>query len=70
MFVTWGQGVILLTIDPGLIYPAAAVFKNGLLVAASRVKIPGTSKLAIAARCDAIAIHVVQWYKDNAVVRR
>jgi hypothetical protein len=46
----------LLALDPGLRYPAVAVFKNGVLVHASRVKVPGTShKLAMGPRCMNVA---------------
>lgn len=43
---------VLLAVDPGLRYPAVAIFKDGILVHASRVKIPGTNhKLPIGQRC-------------------
>ena len=46
----------LIALDPGLRYPAVAVFKDGVLVHASRVKIPGTShKLAMGPRCMNVA---------------
>lgn len=46
----------LLTLDPGLRYPAVAIFKNGVLAHASRVKIPGTShKLEMGMRCLNVA---------------
>ncbi len=46
----------LLTLDPGLRYPAVAVFTDGVLVHASRVKVPGTShKLEMGMRCLNVA---------------
>lgn len=46
----------LLTVDPGLRYPAVAIFKDGVLAHASRVKIPGTShKLEMGMRCLNVA---------------
>lgn len=52
----------LLAIDPGLRYPAAALFRDGVLVAASRVKIPGTChKLERGQRCLEVAKLVRAW---------
>jgi hypothetical protein len=47
---------VLLALDPGLRYPAVAIFNDGVLVHASRVKIPGTShKLERGMRCLNVA---------------
>lgn len=46
----------LIALDPGLRYPAVAIFKDSVLVHASRVKIPGTShKLEMGMRCLNVA---------------
>lgn len=52
----------LLAVDPGLRYPAAAWFVNGVLQKASRVKIkkPDTSE-PIAKRCRDIALEIAYW---------
>lgn len=54
---------ILLALDPGLRYPAGAVFAYGKLVAAARVPIPTKlSRLDEGARIRAIADLVIAWY--------
>lgn len=54
--------MILLAIDPGLRYPAAAVFKDGILLAASRVKVPGANhKLPVGQRCLEVARLIRAW---------
>lgn len=55
----------LLAVDPGLLYPAAALFIDGELQAASRVKVPkDVSKLPVAERCRTIAFLIRDWYRD------
>lgn len=52
----------LLAVDPGLRYPAAAVFQGGVLVKASRVKLKGiNTKTPILERCRVIALSIVDW---------
>lgn len=52
----------LLAVDPGLRYPAAAVFSNGVLIAASRVKVPGTNhKLELGQRVLNVANLIRNW---------
>lgn len=55
--------MILLAVDPGLLHPAAAVFENGELKKASRVKIPKgiTTKTPMGVRCKAIALAIAEW---------
>lgn len=55
--------MILLAVDPGLLHPAAAVFEDGELKKASRVKIPKgiNTKTPIGARCKAISFAVAEW---------
>ncbi len=58
----------LLAIDPGLRYPAAALFKDGLLVAASRVKVPAaTHKLGIGQRCLTVAQLIRAWVHGHGL---
>lgn len=54
---------ILLAVDPGLLHPAAALFDNGELQKASRVKIPKgiTTKTPILERCQAIALAILDY---------
>lgn len=62
---------LLLAVDPGLIHPAAALFHCGVLVGASRVRVPGKlSKLAVADRCAEIGDLIVEWALDAASVAR
>ncbi len=54
----------LVALDPGLIHPAAALFRDGLLVAASRVRVP--SRLAkdvrdVGERSRQVAALVCEW---------
>lgn len=52
----------LLAVDPGVRYPAAAVFHYGQLVAASRVPVPGAyAKLDRGERCRQIAKLIAAW---------
>lgn len=53
----------LLAVDPGLRYPAGALFVGGELVKASRVKIPKgiTPKTPVLERCRAIALAITDW---------
>lgn len=61
-FLLQDEPVNLLAIDPGLRYPAAALFQDGILVAASRVKIPGTChKLERGQRCLEVARLIRAW---------
>jgi hypothetical protein len=49
--------VITLAIDPGLLKPAWALFKDDVLVRAQRTKVPGAySKLPVGERCRQVAI--------------
>lgn len=54
---------VLLAVDPGLRYPAAALFKDGLLVKASRIPIPKniTTKTPVLERCRGICFAVVDY---------
>ncbi len=55
----------LLAVDPGLLHPAAAIFRNGILEAASRVKVPASvKKLPVAERCRTIAQLIRDWYEE------
>ena len=52
----------LLAVDPGLRNPAAALFENGVLQRASRVKIPTkTHALPLGERCIAVAELICAW---------
>ncbi len=58
----------ILAVDPGLNNPAAAIFRFGKLVAASRVKLPAAwKKLDVAERCRLIAGRVHEWASANGV---
>ena len=47
--------IVLLAVDPGLIHPAAALFRDGVLLGASRVRVPrDLAKLEVADRCATI----------------
>lgn len=48
----------LLAVDPGLRYPAAALFRDGLLVKASRIQIPNVKHLPVIERCRAICFAI------------
>ena len=53
----------LLAVDPGLLHPAAAAFRNGELVAASRVKVPGRlASLDRGERVRQIVDLIAAWY--------
>lgn len=55
------------TVDPGVRYPAAAVWNRGTLVAASRVKLPGAlAKLGRTERCRQIGKLVADWIRSIA----
>lgn len=57
---------VLLVVDPGVRYPAAAVFVNGTLVAASRVKLKSAwSKLGRSERCLTVGRAICDWFRDN-----
>ena len=52
----------LLAVDPGMRFPAAAVFLNGRLTDASRVKVPGAlAKLPVGERCRQVVTLVCAW---------
>ena|SRR5688500_1924883 len=51
----------LLACDPGLRYPAAAWFTDGVLVKASRVKIKVDTSEQIAKRCRDIGLAIADW---------
>jgi hypothetical protein len=56
----------LLAADPGLRYPAAALFVDGILVAASRVKVPGAlHKLEVGQRCLEVAKLIYDWARKD-----
>lgn len=56
---------LLLAVDPGLRYPAAAVFKDGILVGSSRVKLPTSiAKLGVVDRTAEIADLILDWALD------
>ena len=58
----------LLAIDPGLRNPAYALFRDGVLVRASRVKIPGTThSLALGPRMVEVAMLIKQAVGLDAV---
>ncbi len=54
---------ILLSIDPGLLNPAAAVFVDGILKKASRVKVPKgiNTKTPAGVRCRSIALALAEY---------
>ena len=54
----------VLAIDPGLANPAAALFVDGALIAASRVKASTNTKQDIGMRGIIIANAIVHWYAD------
>ncbi len=63
-----GEPLNLLAIDPGLRYPAAAISKDGILVAASRVKIPGKYKdLERGQRCLCVARLIRDWVSGHGL---
>src|SRR5690348_8977245 len=52
----------LVALDPGVDHPAAAVFLDGELRAASRVRVPGAiDSLEVGERCRQIALLVRDW---------
>lgn len=59
---------IVLALDPGIRYPACALFVSGTLAAAGRVKLPGAwTKLPMAQRCLEIAKACRTWLGDKSV---
>ena len=59
---------VLLALDPGLRYPAAALFRDGVLKWAERVKVPGKyAKKPIGERIRDIALLVVELVKTEDV---
>lgn len=59
---------LLLAIDPGLRYPAAALFWQGRLQIAERVKVPGAlhkQGLGIGHRCRAVSRLILEWYASK-----
>lgn len=58
--------MILLAVDPGLLKPAAAVFIDGKLVAAERVKVPGAlAKLPVGQRSMEVAGLIQGWAEQH-----
>lgn len=57
----------LLAVDPGLRYPAAALFVGGVLVCASRVKVKLDTKAPMVERCRDIALAVEAWHRKQSV---
>ncbi len=58
----------LLAFDPGLNHPAAALFRHGRLIAASRVKVEKTWRLLpVAERCRLIARAVHHWACEHGL---
>lgn len=62
----------LLAVDPGLLHPACAVFKGGVLVKASRVKVPKGigPKTPVVQRCRVIAFAIAEYsgHPDEIVI--
>lgn len=54
---------VLLAVDPGVRYPAGALFVSGVLQKASRVKIPKGigPKTPVLERCRAISLSITDW---------
>lgn len=56
----------LLALDPSIRSPGVALFRHGILVAADRVKIPGSiHKLPIGTRCERVAREVADWWRQE-----
>ena len=54
--------MLLLALDPGIVHPACALFQEGVLVRASRVKLPGAlAKLDPLARELGVAQCILAW---------
>lgn len=54
-----------LAVDPGIIYPAAALFRDGKLLGASRVKLEaGWKKLPIGKRCLLVSAAILEYYES------
>lgn len=52
----------ILAVDPGLVHPGAAFYRDGALVSAQRVKVPAVwSKLGVLERCFLIGGAVARW---------
>lgn len=57
----------ILAVDPGLIAPACALFRDGVLVVAGPVKIPrALAKLDLIERCREVAKLIRVWYVSNS----
>lgn len=60
----------VLAVDPGINYPAAAIFRDGRLVIASRVKLPGRlKKLPMGERVREVSLLIEQWVSSQNVAR-
>ena len=58
----------LLAVDPGIRYPAAALFVDGVLVAASRVKLKTAwAKLPMGERILTVSREIRAWYGEQIV---
>lgn len=58
----------ILALDPGLVYPAVAVYVGDRLVRAERVDLPDhLTKMGVMDRCEIIACCVVDWLRDEAL---
>lgn len=55
----------LLAVDPGLRYPAAAWFVDGVLVKATRVKVKVDTSEQIAKRCRDVALAIAHWCPES-----
>lgn len=56
----------LLALDPGLLHPAVALFRDGLLVAASRVRVKKEwASLNVGERCRLIGKAIYAWYLEQ-----
>lgn len=59
----------VLAVDPGIRYPAAALFVDGVLVSASRVKLKTAwAKLPVAERVLTVAREIRTWYGGKITV--
>lgn len=55
-----------MVLDPGVRHPACALFRDNVLVAAGRVKLPGKlAKLDRGERIRQVAMLITQWYGQN-----
>lgn len=59
-----------LALDPGIRYPACAIFVDGKLVSASRVKLPGKlAKLPMGARVREVSLLIEAWVSGQGYDR-